>query len=83
MNNKKVLQEILELNEAFNTGIYFAEYYCKKRLLSAKIDYEVELRIDKATSLVVRDYITKEEFNRYKDCLERTKSYYKQLLLEI
>lgn len=81
MNNKTVLQEILELNEAFNTGIYFVEYYSKKRLLKLKIDYEIEVRMDKATLLVVRGYITKDEFNMYRECLENTRIKYKKLLL--
>lgn len=78
--NKTILEEILELKKSFETGIYFYEYMSKKKLLRVKIDYAVEVRLDKATQLLVREIISKEEYNDYKQRIEQTRQKYKQLL---
>ena len=76
-----VLEQIIDLENAFkNGGIYFMEYLSKKRLLRIKIDYEVELRLDQAMSLLVRNKISKEQYNTYKSNLENSKQYYKKRL---
>lgn len=82
-NKKTVLQEILELNNAFNTGIYFVEYLSRKKLLKVKIDYEIERRYDYATSLILKGAMTREDYNRYRNKLERTRKRYKQLLIQV
>lgn len=79
--NKTVLEQIIDLENAFNNGgIYFMEFFSRKRLLRTMIDYEVELRLDNAMSLLVRKQISKEQYNTYKSKLENTKEYYKRRL---
>ena len=78
--NKTILEEILDLKKSFETGMYFYEYMSRKRLLRVKIDYEVEARLDKAIQLLVREVISKDEYNDYKQKIEQSRQKYKQLL---
>ena len=50
--NQTVLEEIIELKQSFERGgIYFFEYFSKKRLLKARLEYEIELRLHTAMML--------------------------------
>ncbi len=78
--SNSVLEEIVGLKHAFETGIYFNEFLSKKRLLKYRIDYEVEARLHDATCLLVRDKITRDEYNKFKNKLDNTKVAYCKLL---
>lgn len=78
--SKTILEEIIELRNLLGTEIYLYEYICKKKLLKARIDYEVELRLYNAMLLHLREKITKSQYDDYKQKIIRTKEKYKELL---
>jgi len=82
--NKTVLEEIIELRQTFeNEGIYFLEYFSRKRLLKAKLEYVVESKINEIIKLLVKQKITKSEYDDYKSKIENTRKLYIQLLADV
>lgn len=82
--NKTVLEEIIELRQTFeNEGIYFLEYFSRKRLLKAKLEYVVESKINEIIKLLVKQKITKGEYEKCKRKIEDSKKVYKKLINDI
>ena len=78
-----VFEEIIELKQAFEKGgIYFFEYFSKKRLLKARLEYEIELRLHTAMMLLTRQEISRSEYDDYKSKIENTRKKYIKLLAD-
>ena len=78
-----VFEEIIELKQSFEEGgIYLFEYFSKKRLLKARLEYEIELRLHTATMLLIRQKISKSEYDDYKSKIEHTRKKYIKLLVD-
>lgn len=81
--NQTVLEEIMELKQSFEKGgIYLFEYFSKKRLLKARLEYEIELRLYTAMRLLTRQEISKNEYDSYKSKIENTRNAYLKLLAD-
>lgn len=78
-----VFEEIMELKQSFEKGgIYLFEYFSKKRLLKARLEYEIELRLHTAMMLLIRQKISKSEYDNYKAKIENTRNAYIKLLAD-
>lgn len=78
-----VFEEIMELKQSFEKGgIYLFEYFSKKRLLKARLEYEIELRLHTAMMLLIRQKISKSEYDNYKVKIENTRNAYIKLLAD-
>ena len=78
-----VFEEIIELKQSFEEGgIYLFEYFSKKRLLKARLEYEIELRLHTAMMLLIRQKISKSEYDDYKSKIEHTRIKYIKLLVD-
>ena len=81
--NQTVLEEIIELKQSFEEGgIYLFEYFSKKRLLKARLEYEIELRLHTVMMLLIRQKISKSEYDDYKSKIENTRNAYIRLLAD-
>ena len=81
--NQTVLEEIIELKQSFEKGgIYLFEYFSKKRLLKARLEYEIEQRLYTAMMLLIKQKISKSEYDDYKSKIENTRKSYIKLLAD-
>lgn len=78
-----VFEEIIELKQSFEKGgIYLFEYFSKKRLLKARLEYEIEQRLYTAMMLLIKQKISKSEYDDYKSKIENTRKLYIKLLAD-
>lgn len=80
---RTVFEEIIELKQSFEKGgIYLFEYFSKKRLLKARLEYEIEQRLYTAMMLLIKQKISKSEYDDYKSKIENTRKLYIKLLAD-
>ena len=78
-----VFEEIMELKQSFEKGgIYLFEYFSKKRLLKARLEYEIKPRLHTAMMLLIKQKISKSEYDDYKSKIENSRKLYIKLLAD-